>query len=150
MSFLRLWRKFRCLSWRRRSLLLEAAFWLVVARFALVFVCFPRIARHIGHLHAPADLWTGSSQDRAVAREISWAIDRSARLLPMRLVCLPRALAAWQMLHLRGVWSRVHCGASRDPVGATLITHAWVDACGVQVTGYPEAHQCVEIGFFAK
>jgi hypothetical protein len=30
-------------------------------------------------------------------------------------VCLPRALAAWQMLHLRGIWSRVHYGALRDP-----------------------------------
>lgn len=150
MSILRLWRKFRGLSWRRRSLLLEAAFWLVVARIALAFVSFPRIARHIGGLHAPADLQADSSQDRAVAREISWAIDRSARLLPVQLVCLPRALAAWQMLHLRGIWSGVHCGASRDPEGTTLITHAWVDVCGVEVTGYPAAHYCVEIGFFAR
>ncbi|HEY4051539.1 MAG TPA: lasso peptide biosynthesis B2 protein [Acidobacteriaceae bacterium] len=150
MSILRLWRKFRGLSWRRRSLLLEAAFWLTVARLAGVFVCFPRIARHIGCLHAPADLRADPSQDRTVAREISWAIDRSARLLPVQLVCLPRALAAWQMLHLRGIWSRVHCGALRDPERATLTTHAWVDACGVEVTGYPEAHHCVEIGFFAQ
>ena len=72
-----------------------------------------------------------------VAREISWAIDRSARLLPVRLVCLPRALTAWQMLHVRGIWSRIHCGASRDPEGTTLITHAWVDVGDVEVTGYP-------------
>ncbi len=85
-----------------------------------------------------------------VAREISWAINRSAWLLPVRLVCLPRALAAWQMLHVRGIWSRIHCGASRDPERAKLITHAWVDVCGIEVTGYPEAHHCVEIGFFAR
>jgi hypothetical protein len=150
MSIPRLWRKFRGLSRRRRSLLLETAFWLAVARLAVAFVCFPRIARHIGHLHAPADLPADSSQDGAVACEISWAIDRSARLLPVRLVCLPQALAAWQMLHLRGIWSRVHFGALRDPERATLTTHAWVDACGVEITGYPEAHRCVEIGFFAQ
>jgi hypothetical protein len=69
---------------------LEAAFWLAVTRLAVVFVCFPRIARHIGSLHAPADLQTDSSQDRTVVREISWAIDRSARLLQVRL-CLPAA-----------------------------------------------------------
>ena len=85
-----------------------------------------------------------------VACEISWAIDRSSRLLPVRLVCLPRALAAWQMLHLRGIWGRVHWGASRNPERATLITHAWVDVCGIEVTGYPEAHHCVEIGFLAR
>jgi len=150
MSISRYWRKFRGLSRRQRSLLLEAAFWLAVARLAVVFVCFPRIARHIGRLHAPADLRADSSQDGADAREISWAIDRSARLLPVRLVCLPQALAAWQMLHLRGIWSRVHFGASRDPQRAPLTTHAWVDACGMEVTGYPEAYHCVEIGFFAQ
>jgi hypothetical protein len=150
MSILRLWRKIRAHSWRRRSLILEAAIWLVMARIALALVCFPRIARHLGRLRAPADPRTDSTEDRAVAREISWAIDHSAQLLPLRLVCLPRALAAWQMLHLRGIWSRVHCGASRDPDRATLVTHAWVDVCGVEVTGYPEAHHCVEVGFFAR
>jgi hypothetical protein len=150
MSNPRLWRKFRGLSRKRRLLLLETAFWLAVARLAVAFVCFRRIARHIGHLRAPADLRADSSQDQAVAREISWAIDRSARLLPVRLVCLPQALAAWQMLHLRGIGSRGHFGVSRDPERATLTTHAWVDACGVEVTGYPEAHHCVEIGFFAQ
>ncbi len=150
MSILRLWCKFRSLSWRRRSLLLEAAFWLVVARLAVALVRFPLLARHIGRLHAPADLRANSSKDRTVAREISWAIDRSARLLPVRLVCLPRALAAWQMLHVRGISSRFHCGATRGREAAILITHAWVDVSGVEVTGYPEAHHCVEIGFFAR
>ena len=150
MSISRFWRKFRGLSRRQCSLLLEAAFWLVLSRLVVMFVCFPRIARHIGRLHAPADLRADSSQDAADAREISWAIDRSVRLLPVRLVCLPQALAAWQMLHLRGIWSRVHFGASREPQWAPLTTHAWVDACGVEVTGYPEAHHCVEIGFFAQ
>lgn len=150
MSILRLGHNFHSLSWRQRSLLLEAAFWLVMAKFALALVRFPLIARYIGRLHAPADRWDNSSNDRTVAREISWAIDRSARLLPVRLVCLPRALAAWQMLHVRGISSRVHCGVSRDQKRATLITHAWLDVCGVEVTGYPEAHHCVEIGFFAR
>lgn len=150
MFILRFWRKFRGLSWRRRSLLLEAAFWLVMAKLALVLVRFTLIARYIGRLHAPADRSDNSSEDRMVARKISWAIDRSARLLPVRLVCLPRALAAWQMLHVRGISSRIHCGASRDPDGTTLITHAWVDVGGVEVTGYPAAHHCVEIGFFAR
>jgi hypothetical protein len=150
MSILRLWHKFLGLSQRRRFLLLEAAFWLAVARLAVMLVCFPRIGRHIGRLHAPANLGTDSSQDRAIACEISWAIDRSARLLPVRVVCLPRALAAWQMLHLRGICSRVHFGASRDPGRPMPTTHAWVDACDVEVTGYPEAHHCVEIGFFAQ
>lgn len=150
MSILTVSSKLSGLSWRRRFLLVEAAFWLVVARFALRLVWFPLIARYIGRLHSPGDPRSGSSKHRTVAREISWAINRSSRFLPIRLVCLPRALAAWQMLHVRGIWSCVHCGASHDPEHAALITHAWVDVCGVEVTGYPEAHHCVEIGFFAR
>lgn len=150
MSILRLAHDLRSLSWRRRSLLLEAAFWLVVARLALALVNFPLLVRHVGRLHAPTDRWDNSSNDRTLASEISWAIDRSARLLPVRLVCLPRALAAWKMLHVRGISSRIHCGASRGQETAALITHAWLDVCGIEVTGYPEAHHCVEIGFFAR
>lgn len=150
MSIFRLSSRFHGLSWRKCSLLLEAAFWLAVARLAVGFLCFPRIARRIGRLHAPADHESDSSHQQKLVSEISWAIDRSARLLRVRLVCLPRALAAWQMLHVRGICSRVHCGALRDPERTTLTTHMWVDACGVEVTGYPEAHLCVEIGFFAQ
>jgi hypothetical protein len=52
------------------------------------------------------------------------------------------------MLRRRGILGRVHFGASRASSQAGLGTHAWVEACGVEVTGYPEAHNCVEIGFF--
>lgn len=150
MSIPLVWRRWRRLSWSRRFLLVEAAFWLVAAKWAIVLVRFPLIARYIGPLHAADDSRSVPGNNRTVAREISWAINRAAWLVPLRIVCLPRALAAWHMLHLRGIRSRVHCGASPDPERATLITHAWVDVCGFEITGYPEAHDCVEIGFFSR
>jgi hypothetical protein len=39
--------------------------------------------------------------------------------------------------------------ASHNPAHAALRTLAWLDACGVEIIGYPEAHNCVEVGFFA-
>jgi hypothetical protein len=131
-------------------LLLEAAFWLVVARLAVLLLPFPRIARYLGELRAPADAATESNEHQAAAKEIAWAIDRASLIFPYRVVCLPRALAGWQMLHRRRIAGHLHFGASRDMTNAVLRTHAWLDASGVEVTGYPEAHDCVEIGYLAR
>jgi hypothetical protein len=149
-SILPLLRRFLDLPHSRRLLLLEAAFWLATARLAILLVPFPQIARHLGNLRSPSKNAGESQEEQAMAKGVSWAIERSARLLPFRLVCLPRALAGWQMLHRRQIAGHLHFGASRDPACAALRTHAWLDACGVEVTGYPEAHRCVEIGYFAR
>jgi hypothetical protein len=148
-SIPQLWRRFRALPRNRRLLLLEAAFWLAVARLAILLLPFPQIARYLGQLHSPAENATRSLAGQAAAREISWAIGRSSSFLPFRVVCLPRALAGWQMLHRRCIAGRLHFGASRDAC-APLRTHAWLDAYGVEVTGYPEANDCVEIAYLAK
>jgi hypothetical protein len=130
--------------------LLEAVFWLTAARLAIWLVPFPRIGRYLGKMYPPekelGDVQTGA----AAASGVGWAIDRAACLLPFQVVCLPRALAGWQMLQRRRIAGRLHFGASRDPATAALRTHAWLDACGVEVTGYPEAHNCAEITFFAR
>jgi hypothetical protein len=125
-------------------------FWLAAARLAILLLPFPRIGRYLGKMNPPEPELMNSQTGAAAASAVSWAIQRAARFLPFRAVCLPRALAGWQMLHRRGIAGRLHFGASRDAATAALRTHAWLDACGVEVTGYPEAHNCVEIGFFAQ
>jgi len=157
MSIRQRWHKFRTLPHSRRAILVEASFWLVVARLLIMVLPFRWIARRIGRLRQPEALPLDHTRGSAVPRDspdvahsVSWAIDRAARVLPMQLVCLPRALAAWQMLRRRGIHAQVHFGASRAAGRDALMSHAWVDADGVEVTGYPEAHNCVEIGFFAQ
>jgi hypothetical protein len=148
-SVTRLWLEFRALPRSRRLLLLEAAICLAVARLAILLLPFPRIARYLGQLHSPEEDSTGSQAGQAAAREISWAVGRSSSFLPFRVVCLPRALAGWQMLHRRRIAGRLHFGVSRD-ASAALRTHAWLEAYGVEVTGYPEANDCVEIAYLAR
>ena len=152
-SALRLWRSFRRLPGTRRWLVIEAAFWLPAAQLALFLLPFPRIARYLGHLRSaelsePGAEFSGSGE--TVAAEIAWAIERASRLLPYKPVCLPRALAGWQMLHRRGILGHLHFGASRNEARAQFRGHAWLDACGVEVTGYPQASDCVEIGYFQR
>lgn len=146
MSFLQ-----RQLSlWPRRRMVLEAALWLAVARLCLAVIPFTRIAPRLGVLHRGMDANGARGGDPAEARQVARAVERAARLLPFSLVCLPRALAAWKMLEQRNLNGRIHFGAVRSSAGDALRTHAWVDACGVEVTGYPEAYHCAEIGFYAR
>jgi len=138
---------------RRRGLLVEAAFWLLAARLALLVVPFPRLARRIGDFVPPSDERVaragqhGSADDALLAEQVGWATVRATRHVPFRAVCLPQAMAARIMLRRRGVASVLHFGAARGqdrPIDA----HAWLDAAGVEVTGYPVAAQFAEIACF--
>ncbi len=152
----RLWRKLRRfgqIGGSRRALLIEAAAWLLAARIALLAVPFPQLARRLGAFVPPTDERVararrdGSAQDAKLAEDIGWAVVRAARHVPFKAVCLPQAMAARIMLRRRGVASVLHFGAAKGrerPIDA----HAWLDAAGVEVTGYPVSAQFAEIACF--
>jgi hypothetical protein len=147
----RLLRRFGQVGNRRRALLAEAVLCLLAARLALIFVPFPRLARRLGAFVPPSDprvLWARvKAADAPLAQEIGWAVTRAARYLPFKAVCLPQALAARAMLKRRGVKSVMHFGAAKG-AEKPLDAHAWLDAAGVEVTGYPVAKNFAEIACF--
>jgi hypothetical protein len=67
--------------------------------------------------------------------------------VPFDAVCLPQAMAARVMLKRRGVKSVMHFGAAKG-ADKPLNAHAWLDAAGVEVTGYPAARNFAEIACF--
>jgi hypothetical protein len=145
-------RRFSQVGNRRRALLIEAVAWLLLTRLSLIFIPFPRLARHLGTFVPPTDAralaTSEASHDHArVAEEISWAVTRAARHAPFKAVCLPQAMAARIMLKRRGVDSVLHFGAAKGQ-DKPLDAHAWLDAAGVEVTGYPVAKTCAEIACF--
>jgi hypothetical protein len=146
-------RRFGELDNRRRALLAEAVACLLAARLALIFIPFPRLARQLGAFVPPADArvtqagaGTAPAQAR-LAEDIGWAVTRAARYVPFKAVCLPQAMAARVMLERRGVKSVMHFGAAKG-TGKPLDAHAWLDAAGVKVTGYPVAGNFAEIACF--
>lgn len=146
----RLYRRFGALSWRRRSLLVEAMFWLAFARGALVVVPFRHLASRFGTVHKPGDAAPAvlqSSDQSAIAQEVGWAVTRAARYVPFRAVCLPQAIAAKAMLDRRGVASVMHFGVAKTP-GGPIDAHAWLNAGPVEVTGFPVAQSFVEMAYF--
>ena len=149
----RLLLRFRQVDNRRRALLAEAAAYLFAARLALIFIPFPRLARHLGAFVPPADAratqaaTTIVADQALLAEDVGWAVTRAARYVPFRAVCLPQAMAARVMLKRRGVKSVMHFGAAKG-TDKLLEAHAWLDAAGVEVTGYPVAENFAEIACF--
>ena len=146
-------RRFVEIGWRRRALLAEAAVLLLLARVALrlcrssawrdgsaVSSCLP--IRACGRRrHKVPPLMSPSPG------EIGWAVTRASRHVPFRAVCLPQAIAARMMLARRGIASVLHFGAAKGcdkPIDA----HAWLDAAGVEVTGFPVGAEFAEIACF--
>ena len=149
----RLLRRFGEVDNRRRALLPEAVTCLFAARLALVFIPFPRLARHLGTFVPPTDARAAQAATEAapdqvkLAEDIGWAVTRAARYVPFKAVCLPQAMAARVMLKRRGVQSVMHFGAAKGS-DKPLDAHAWLDAAGVEVTGYPVAENFAEIACF--
>src|SRR5690242_4732995 len=132
-------RRFGLLPRNRRTLLIEAVFWLAFARIALIAVPFRHLAPRFGTVHKPGDAAAKpptSAGETELAREVSWAVTRAARYVPFRAVCLPQAIAAKAMLDRRRVASVMHFGVATKSDGP-LDAHAWLDAGPVEVTGYP-------------
>lgn len=149
----RLLLRFEQIDNRRRLLLAEAVAYLLAARLALIFIPFPRLARHLGSFVPPTDpraiavRTAAAKHETQLAEDIGWAVTRAARYVPFRAVCLPQAMAARVMLERRGVQSVMHFGAAKG-TNKPLDAHAWLDAAGVEVTGYPVAKNFAEIACF--
>lgn len=146
-------RRFGQVGGRRRGLLIEAAIWLLLARIALLGIPFPTLARRLGAFVPPTDERVtlagrnASARDAELAAEIGWATVRAARHVPFKAVCLPQAMAARIMLRRRDVPSVLHFGAAKGR-NKQIDAHAWLDAAGIEVTGYPVARQFAEIACF--
>ncbi len=146
-------RRFAQVDGRRRALAVEAAVCLLAARLALTLIPFPQLAGRLGTVVSPSDQRAarrpaGQALEQAkLAREIGWAVTRVALHVPFLAICLPQAMAAQFMLRRRGVASVMHFGAGRG-MDKPLDAHAWLDAAGVEVTGYPVALRFAEIACF--
>lgn len=138
---------------RKRALLAEAVAYLLAARLALIFLPFPRLARRLGAFVPPTDPRASEAKANAapdqarLAEAVGWAVTRAAHYVPFKAVCLPQAMAAQVMLRRRGVGSVMHFGAAKGAEKA-YDTHAWLDAAGIEVTGYPVKENFAEIARF--
>lgn len=131
--------KFRRRSSRARLLFLEAALALAWAKAQIHLLPFRRLAPQLGRpqTETPREI---PAADRETAVDISWAVQTAARYIPLRLVCLPQAIAAQRLLLRRGIASTLYLGVATDPKKRDAITaHAWLRAGDKILTGEHEA-----------
>ena len=114
----------------RLWLLAESCIVLTVARLALRVLPVRKI---LAWKSRPVRA-TGSEEEKALHRErVAWAVDVSAKRLPIKFVCFPRCLAVSYLLRARGIESRLHYGAARE--GGRLMTHTWLESGGEVLVG---------------
>lgn len=135
-------------AWPKRGLVAEACLTLALAEARLRL--FPLKRQGLNELvpaadPASAEQPVASPPERQTALDVGWAVRRVAAYFPDSAMCLAQALAARAMLRRRGIASVLHLGVAR-PKETPFEAHAWLDAAGVEVTGYPVPPQLREIG----
>ena len=103
----------RSWAWPEWRLVAEAGAGLGVARVAVWFVPFRRLASGLGTEMTESPDEVTESQRAAVTR-IGWAVRGLGRSLPGMKQCLVQALAATWMLQRRSIPSTLYFGLAKD------------------------------------
>ncbi|MGC9293461.1 MAG: lasso peptide biosynthesis B2 protein [Acidobacteriaceae bacterium] len=158
-DFCRQWNRKVCCVWNdllryarishaRKRLLREAMAALAIARMAMAFLRFRRIAAWLGTpgVEGPT---TATAEEVYTAQEIGWAVGAVARRVPWNGSCLAQALAATGMLRRRGLEGTVSFGA-RPGGSAGFDAHAWLRLGPCMVTGGPDHQRFQAFTSFAR
>lgn len=145
--------RFRALSKRDRSLLLEAAAALATVRLLLAMLPFQmamRVAglRSVTEGSAGQDVPRVTSDDVAAASILGRAVVRAARHMPFRAVCLQQAMACAVMLRRRRLPVVVRFGVAKTADGA-LDAHAWAICGHAILTGAQGRERFIPIATFS-
>ncbi|MCA9953774.1 MAG: lasso peptide biosynthesis B2 protein [Ardenticatenaceae bacterium] len=140
----KLWR----LRWPDRLLLLEAIFWLALARLALLVVPFRRIAPLLGTLQHES---AAAVPDKTAhsANRIGWSVRTMARRTPWESACLTQAVSAKAMLHRRHIHSTLYLGLAKNNSQA-MKAHAWLRCGAAILTGEAGHEQFTVLSSFAE
>jgi len=135
---------------RERALFFEALLYLAWAKILVRTLPFRRLAARLGQAQRQTPE-TITPRERALAVDISWAVQAAARHVPLGFVCLPQAIAAHRMLRRRGLPATLYLGVASDPAKREILTaHAWLRAGDKIVTGENEIAGHVVVATFAS
>jgi hypothetical protein len=130
-------------SEQRRAV--EAALWLLLVRLAFGALPFRRA---LGLFRIALGEAAAGRVDAGEAGAIGRAVERAARHVPFRAVCLQQAFAALLMMRRRGLAGTTRLGLAHDARG-DLKAHAWSHCGELPVTGVAAARGYVAVAAFA-
>jgi hypothetical protein len=137
--------KFFRLSCEEKLLLLEAAFFLILARMAIRFIPFRMLEYFFNRLPAHPEL-RGKNRDN-VRTLVVQAIERASQILPGETVCFPRGMVAQAMLRWRKIGVILYYGATGQQ-GGSLKSHVWVKDGEIAVVGCRESSAYKVIAYY--
>lgn len=138
--------RFAALPAAEQGRTVEAALLLLLVRLAVGLMPF-RWALRLFRVNA-GDAG-GGRVSAAEAGQVSRAVERAARHVPFRAVCLQQAFAALLMLRRRGLAATVHLGVARETPDSDLKAHAWSRCGDIPVTGEAAAADFAPVAAFA-
>ncbi|TRZ40604.1 lasso peptide biosynthesis B2 protein [Niallia circulans] len=139
-------KKFMQLNMQRRTLLIEAFFYLGRARY-LKLLPFEKVAPSLGEQSTETSI-SSSVHDQMIT-DVSYAVITASKHTFWDSSCLVQAIAATRMLNKRKIESTLYMGIARDEDGS-MIAHAWVRSGSLFVTGAETMNQFTVVKTFAK
>ena len=121
---------------QRRGLLLEAALGLTLARLALQILAFRQLKPFFNQ--SVRGQQVSGRRRESLRKEVAWAINRIASILPGKTVCFPRGIVAQAMLRRRGVGTTLYYGVTTGN-GNGSTAHVWVQDGAQGVVGHPDS-----------
>lgn len=134
--------RLRRLSPERRRLLVAAT--VLLSRASLIVVVMPfRSAMRFGC--APV------GRRRTVkTKDVIWAVEAAANMLPWRIVCIQKGLVAQRMLRAAGMNAILHYGVRTLWQDDSLEAHVWVTVGECLLIGGEEAHRFPAVASFPR
>jgi hypothetical protein len=120
-------------TWGQRSFLFESLVCLLLSQLIIYLLPFRRLTRFLNHPITSREL--GANEREEIHKNVSWAINRVADHLPMKIVCFPRGIAAYYMLRKRGIPATLYYGVASPPEEG-LKAHVWVQDGTVGLVGH--------------
>ena len=139
--------KFLKLDNAHKLLIMEAVFWLCLAKVAIHAASFRKLSELLGkHMHKAAPSISTTNEKNTVAN-VSYAIWTASESLPFGAKCLVRATAGKWMLWRHGYASTLFLGATmNDEKG--LHAHAWLKCGDIFVAGFNGHQEFKVVSYF--
>jgi hypothetical protein len=83
-------------------------------------------------------------------KDVIWAVEAAANMLPWRIVCIQKGLVAQRMLRAAGMNAILHYGVRTLWQDDSLEAHVWVTVGERLLIGGEEAHRFPAVASFPR
>lgn len=135
-------------AYQYHRILLEALFWLGIARLIILSLPFRWVAPYLGQRMTESSLDDLPDNPHQL-KQVAWAVNTMSRHTPWQSNCLVRAMAAKRMLQSRKIVSTLYLGVTRSNP-KVLEAHAWLRSGSIYLTGGQGHKHFTVVAMFAE